>query len=66
MNIWLIGAGPHACEYARVLKDLKKDFHVVGRGAESLLHSKSLLAYQSVQLDYRKKLRLKVRLIMRS
>ena len=64
MNIWLIGAGPHACEYAGA-KRFKENFHVVGRGADQLLHSKSLLAYQSLQLDYRKKLRLKV-LIMRS
>ena len=35
MNIWLIGAGPHASEYAKVLTNLKVDFFVIGRGQES-------------------------------
>lgn len=35
MNIWLIGAGPHAREYARVLLDLAVDFEVIGRGEAS-------------------------------
>lgn len=35
MSIWLIGAGPHACEYAKVLASLNVDFEVIGRGAAS-------------------------------
>jgi predicted dehydrogenase len=35
MSLWLIGAGPHAQEYAKVLIDLGIPFEVVGRGAGS-------------------------------
>ena len=35
MSLWVIGAGPHAQEYAKVLVDLGVSFDVVGRGAES-------------------------------
>lgn len=35
MSLWLIGAGPHAQEYAKVLIDLGVPFVVVGRGAVS-------------------------------
>ena len=35
MNIWLVGAGPHAREYAKVLIDLKQNFEVIGRGSAS-------------------------------
>lgn len=35
MSIWLIGAGPHAREYAKVLASLHLDFEVIGRGAVS-------------------------------
>ncbi|MDB2603316.1 Gfo/Idh/MocA family oxidoreductase [Planktomarina temperata] len=35
MNIWLVGAGPHAREYAKVLIDLEQDFEVIGRGSKS-------------------------------
>lgn len=35
MTTWLIGAGPHAQEYAKVLLNQKVDFSVIGRGAES-------------------------------
>lgn len=35
MSLWLIGAGPHAQEYAKVLVDLGVPFEVVGRGAGS-------------------------------
>lgn len=35
MSIWLIGAGPHAREYAKVLSSLGKDFEVIGRGHAS-------------------------------
>lgn len=35
MNIWLIGAGPHAREYAKVLQHLGLDFEVIGRGESS-------------------------------
>ena len=35
MSLWLIGAGPHAQEYAKVLIDLGVPFEVVGRGAGS-------------------------------
>lgn len=31
-NIWLIGAGAIAVEYAKVLNALKKDFITIGRG----------------------------------
>lgn len=34
-NIWLIGAGKMAQDYAKVLQGLNKDFLVVGRGAKS-------------------------------
>lgn len=34
-NIWLIGSGYMAIEYAKVLKDLNVSFVTVGRGAES-------------------------------
>jgi predicted dehydrogenase len=35
MSLWLIGAGPHAREYAKVLMDLQHPFEVIGRGAAS-------------------------------
>jgi predicted dehydrogenase len=35
MSLWLIGAGPHAQEYAKVLNALEVSFEVVGRGAGS-------------------------------
>jgi predicted dehydrogenase len=35
MSLWLIGAGPHAQEYAKVLVDLGVPFDVVGRGEGS-------------------------------
>ena len=35
MSIWLIGAGPHAREYAKVLLSMGVAFKVIGRGAES-------------------------------
>lgn len=34
-NIWLIGAGKMAQDYAKVLKGLNKDFLVIGRGTKS-------------------------------
>lgn len=33
--IWIIGAGAIASEYAKVLRSLKRDFIVIGRGEES-------------------------------
>jgi predicted dehydrogenase len=36
-DILLVGAGPMAVEYAKVLKSLNMDFEVVGRGRESAL-----------------------------
>lgn len=33
--IWLIGSGPMSKDYIKVLKGLKKDFIVIGRGADS-------------------------------
>ena len=36
MNIWLIGAGPHAREYAKVLINRGIGFDVVGRGTSSV------------------------------
>lgn len=35
VSIWLIGAGPHAQEYAKVLLALGREFLVIGRGAGS-------------------------------
>ena len=35
MSIWLIGAGPHACEYAKVLKSMGLEFEVIGRSTVS-------------------------------
>lgn len=35
MKLWLIGTGPHACEYAKVLSHMNIDFYVVGRGVDS-------------------------------
>ncbi len=35
MSIWLIGAGPHAQEYAKVLLALGREFLVIGRGPGS-------------------------------
>lgn len=35
MSLWLVGAGPHAREYAKVLKHMHCSFEVVGRGEES-------------------------------
>lgn len=34
-NIWLIGAGPMAQDYIKVLEALKTDFTVIGRGQET-------------------------------
>ena len=34
-NIWIIGAGSIAIEYAKVLNSLKCDYKVIGRGEES-------------------------------
>ncbi|XP_077997683.1 uncharacterized protein LOC144450820 isoform X2 [Glandiceps talaboti] len=33
--VWLVGAGVHAGEYAKVLTDLNVKYEVIGRGAES-------------------------------
>ncbi|XP_070570547.1 uncharacterized protein [Ptychodera flava] len=33
--VWLVGAGAHAVEYAKVLSDMGVKFEVIGRGAES-------------------------------
>ena len=35
MNFWLIGSGPMAQDYARVLQALRASFTVIGRGEES-------------------------------
>jgi predicted dehydrogenase len=45
MTLWLIGAGPMARDYARVLKSLGRDFEVVGRGPESAREFESALAH---------------------
>ncbi|MCB1178724.1 MAG: hypothetical protein KDK36_14160, partial [Leptospiraceae bacterium] len=34
-KVWLIGSGPMAIAYANVLKSLKADFQVIGRGENS-------------------------------
>lgn len=35
MSLWLVGAGPHAQAYAKVLKDIGTSFDVIGRGEAS-------------------------------
>ena len=35
MSLWLVGAGPHAQEYAKVLSNLNVAFDVIGRGSQS-------------------------------
>ena len=35
MSVWLIGAGPHACAYAKVLNHLGTDYEAIGRSAAS-------------------------------
>lgn len=35
MSVWLVGAGPHAQEYAKVLNNLDVAFDVIGRGSQS-------------------------------
>jgi predicted dehydrogenase len=35
MSLWLIGTGPHAVEYSKVLTHLNLDYEVIGRGSES-------------------------------
>ena len=35
MSLWLVGAGPHAREYAKVLMHLHQTFEVIGRGSSS-------------------------------
>ena len=35
MTLWLIGSGPHAQEYAKVLNALGQEFDVIGRGPSS-------------------------------
>ena len=35
MSLWLIGAGPHACAYAKVLSHLNIEYEVIGRSASS-------------------------------
>jgi predicted dehydrogenase len=35
MSLWLIGAGPHAREYAKVLMHMQHSFEVIGRGTAS-------------------------------
>lgn len=37
MSLWLVGAGPHAQAYAKVLKDLGTPFEAIGRGEASAL-----------------------------
>ena len=37
MSFWLIGTGPHAIQYAKVLEGLAVDFKVIGRGLPSAL-----------------------------
>lgn len=37
MSLWLVGAGPHAQAYAKVLKDLGTSFEAIGRGEASAL-----------------------------
>lgn len=41
MSLWLIGAGPHAREYAKVLMHLQQPFEVIGRGSLSAIQFQS-------------------------
>lgn len=50
MSIWLIGAGPHAREYAKVLKDMNLEFEVIGRGSVSAKEFESTIGH-SVRMD---------------
>ena len=45
MSLWLVGAGPHAQAYAKVLKDLGACFEVVGRGDASALAFEAATAH---------------------
>ena len=38
MNLWLIGCGPMAQAYAKVLQSMGVNFEVIGRGEDSALH----------------------------
>lgn len=53
MSLWLIGAGPHAREYAKVLARMHCAFEVVGRGEESSRAFESLMGIpvRKVSLD---------------
>jgi predicted dehydrogenase len=42
-KIWLVGAGYMAKEYARVLKGLKREFVVIGRGKETAVDFENVL-----------------------
>ena len=35
MSLWLVGTGPHAREYAKVLKNLNQEYIAIGRGPSS-------------------------------
>ena len=50
MSIWLIGAGPHAREYAKVLKHMSLEFDVIGRGSISAKEFESTVGHP-VRLD---------------
>lgn len=43
MSLWLIGAGPHAREYAKVLMHMHIPFEVIGRGEVSAIEFQSFL-----------------------
>jgi predicted dehydrogenase len=47
-NVLLIGAGPMAIEYAKILKDINVPFEVVGRGAESALKFEEIIGVKVV------------------
>ena len=47
-NIWIIGAGGIAIEYAKVLKALGRDFIVIGRGETSARKFKDAIGVQPI------------------
>ena len=49
MNLWLIGAGQMAQDYAQVLKALDVQFEVIGRGTNSASKFFYKIGYDSVR-----------------
>ena len=47
-NIWIVGAGGIAIEYAKVLNALHKEFLVIGRGKESAIKFKETIGVEPI------------------